>query len=830
MKKRKIVAIILVVMLMISMLGGCGKTAKETGSEGAAVDMKNVSAATGRYLEEEVSLPEEGLRLLDIKVLDDGTIGVAVSNDETGLMSLWSTGDSGQTWDKHYDVPSNVEQQEYISSAALSSDKTMVCVSYSMDLSESTLGEVNWQVDESGNRTKVSVSLPEFELSGGPATIGGGISVFGEDEEIINEDIEAVGEGNEIVMMEQGVSIQVGEEANIEDDSEVNSATGILGSEGEIQDGIWSFKASDNKDIIAMTMMNRLFHIDMVTGEVIRAYEVDEESYIAGYSVVNNDIYIETNNGVERYDIATGENKEISAALLAKLASDANNTDGMYMNQGSFVLASKSGEDGALYLADNSGIYRQSEDGTVVEQIVDASLTSLSMPTTALIKLVALADDSFIVHVEGTDGNTLYRYTYSAEAKTTPETEIKIYSLEDNREIRQAIAMYQKANPDVMVSLQVGMTGEDGITIEDALSALNTEIMAGKGPDLLVLDGMPIDSYTEKGILADISDIVDKVDNEDGILAAVKNNYAIASRFTVPYVQGSANYVDMISDVATLETASKASRAEFPDRKSINGMIQEEMMNYLYRIDVNNFITDDGELDKAALQDFLVNAKGIADDNKVEEDLMMESVNFVSLGAVLGHNAIDVAVDLMIKDATIGRGEIKDQNNLATVLALNEKENMVHKLLTDENGKTLILTNTIMGINSKGEQIEKAREFLEFFLSKEVQMSEQELGLPVNKRALTETLNKEFDEMQFGFSAQSEDGFMQEAELTVKPPQEADVRTFEDSILGEVSIGYSNWIVQEIVMEQLTGYIEEQMTLDEAVAGIDRKVSLYLSE
>jgi len=825
MKKRKIVAIILVVMLMISMLSGCGKTAKETGGEGA-VDTKSVSAATGRYLEEEVSLPEEGLRLLDIKVLDDGTIGVAVSNDETGLMSLWSTGDSGQTWDKHYDVPSNVEQQEYMSSAALSSDKTMVCVSYSMDLSESSLGEMSWQVDESGNRTKVAVSLPEFELSVGSATIGGGLSVFGEDEEIINEDIEVIGEDAEIIM-EQGVSVQVGEEANIEDGQEVIS---FLGDEGEMNDGIWSFKASDNKDIVAMTMMNRLFHIDMVTGEVIRAFEVDEENYIAGYTVVNNDIYIETNNGVERYDIATGEDKEISAALLAKLASDANNADGMYMNQGSFVLASKPGGDGALYLADNSGIYRQSEDGTVVEQIVDASLTSLSMPTTALIKLVALADDSFIVHVDGTDGNTLYRYTYSAEAKTTPETEIKIYSLEDNREIRQAIAMYQKANPDVMVSLQVGMTGEDGITIEDALSALNTEIMAGKGPDLLVLDGMPIDSYAEKGILADISDIVDKVDTEDGILAAVKNNYAIASRFTVPYVQGAANYVDMISNVATLETASKASRAEFPDRKSINGMIREEMMNYLYRIDVNNFITDNGELDKAALQDFLVNAKGIADDNKVEEDPMMESVNFVSLGAVIGHNAIDVAVDLMMKDATIGRGEIKDQNNLATVLALNEKENMIHKLLTNENGKTLILTNTIMGINSKGEQIEKAKEFLEFFLSKEVQMSEQELGLPVNKRALTETLNKEFDEMQFGFSAQSDDGFMQEAEVTVKPPQEADVKAFEDSILGEVSIGYSNWIVQEIVMEQLTGYIEEQMTLDEAVAGIDRKVSLYLSE
>ena len=33
--------------------------------------------------------------------------------------------------------------------------------------------------------------------------------------------------------------------------------------------------------------------------------------------------------------------------------------------------------------------------------------------------------------------------------------------------------------------------------------------MAGEGPDLLILDGLPADSYAEKGILEDLTDIVE---------------------------------------------------------------------------------------------------------------------------------------------------------------------------------------------------------------------------------------------------------------------------------------------------------------------------------
>ena len=46
----------------------------------------------------------------------------------------------------------------------------------------------------------------------------------------------------------------------------------------------------------------------------------------------------------------------------------------------------------------------------------------------------------------------------------------------------------------VYVRYEVGMDGEDGVTKEDAIRKLNTRILAGDGPDVIILDGLPVDS------------------------------------------------------------------------------------------------------------------------------------------------------------------------------------------------------------------------------------------------------------------------------------------------------------------------------------------------
>ena len=100
---------------------------------------------------------------------------------------------------------------------------------------------------------------------------------------------------------------------------------------------------------------------------------------------------------------------------------------------------------------------------------------------------------------------TAYRYRNS------------VYSLEENSGIRQAVVMFQKKYPDIYLTLETGMSGNDGVTRTDALKTLNTEIMAGKGPDILILDGISSETYAEQGMLEDLSGILKEAGLLDNI-------------------------------------------------------------------------------------------------------------------------------------------------------------------------------------------------------------------------------------------------------------------------------------------------------------------------
>jgi len=71
--------------------------------------------------------------------------------------------------------------------------------------------------------------------------------------------------------------------------------------------------------------------------------------------------------------------------------------------------------------------------------------------------------------------------------------------------------LFQKKYPDVYVNIETGMSGDDSVTDTDALKVLNTEIMAGTGPDVLLLDGISEDTYIEKGMLEDLKRGIKKI-------------------------------------------------------------------------------------------------------------------------------------------------------------------------------------------------------------------------------------------------------------------------------------------------------------------------------
>lgn len=133
----------------------------------------------------------------------------------------------------------------------------------------------------------------------------------------------------------------------------------------------------------------------------------------------------------------------------------------------------------------------------------------------------AAADGSlWLVVQNGSGQQTLYRYVYDP-GKTVKNT-LTIFSLEEGALIRQTIAAWNTLHPEVRVEYTVGLTSTEGTaaTREDVVRQLNTRLLAGDGPDLLILDGLSADSMIRQGLLTDLTSLADWSAVRDNVLAS----------------------------------------------------------------------------------------------------------------------------------------------------------------------------------------------------------------------------------------------------------------------------------------------------------------------
>ena len=172
-----------------------------------------------------------------------------------------------------------------------------------------------------------------------------------------------------------------------------------------------------------------------------------------------------------------------------------------------------SGGADALYLAGQAGVYRHVQGGSTMEQVIDGELNILGNPACQIMDMIATSDDEFLVVLTG---EKMTRFVYDPNVPARPNEKLAVWSLEEDEVIRQTLSKYQKDNPEIFVEYEIGLEGNT-MTREDAIKNLNTRIMAGKGPDVLVLDNLPLASYIEKGTLLDMAPLLDGMSGEEAV-------------------------------------------------------------------------------------------------------------------------------------------------------------------------------------------------------------------------------------------------------------------------------------------------------------------------
>ena len=287
----------------------------------------------------------------------------------------------------------------------------------------------------------------------------------------------------------------------------------------------------------------------------------------------------------------------------------------------------------------------------MVEQVIDGNLNRISSPDISLVSMVRDKDGNFYLAVQDSSadmGRTgkILKYAYSPDTPATPDTELTVYSLTDNTYIRQVAALFQKKYPDIYLNLEIGITDEEAVTSTDALKNLNTEIMAGNGPDVLVMDGIPSDTYVEKGMLKDISGILDKIEEEDGILDNIRESYVqedgsqyvMPVRFGIPMLQGQGEDVTAVTDLASMADTLEKYQSEYSEMHMPMSLLVGGADTFIRQFaDVNApaWLKEDGTLDEAAVTEYLEQANRIYQTGKTGTE------STVRVGEENNHDRLD---------------------------------------------------------------------------------------------------------------------------------------------------------------------------------------------
>ncbi len=468
-------------------------------------------------------------------------------------------------------------------------------------------------------------------------------------------------------------------------------------------------------------------------------------------------------------------------------------------------------EEGDLLLANPDGIHKLEKDTSVWNMVVDGSLTSLSMPSMNPTGFIT-ADNQFFVLYNTDSSSCLMQYSYDETLDAQPSEQLTIYSLKDNNTIRQAAAIFQQQNPDVKVDFTTAMTEDEyaqanEVVLGDQIRSLNTKLLAKDGYDLLILDGLPVDSYCEKGILEDMGKLIKPLlDNGElmpNILSGYSSNdkiYFVPVRFALNMLFGKAEESYKLTTLESLAEYAKVSTGDkLFGRCTADGLV-EAFAPYLNE----RVFKSDKSIDREALITALEELNAIRKSSEIDENSRNGIPNIWGL----------------TENASLYFGPQK--GFLESIFTFGIIRHVKGYYTSFENSFTPICE---IGINSESDNKKLAKEFVSLVLSEEVQKNDLYDGFPINAKALEACANA--DRSNYGMAISNGDD---PEPLTLTAQTKDQIKDIVSICKKADRRVVGNQHITTALKEGCREYFAGNQTSEEAADAIVEKLELYLAE
>ncbi|WP_289355582.1 ABC transporter substrate-binding protein [Paenibacillus sp. S-12] len=298
---------------------------------------------------------------------------------------------------------------------------------------------------------------------------------------------------------------------------------------------------------------------------------------------------------------------------------------------------------------------------------------------------------------------------------------------------------YEAKHPNITIELQSVESDDSQLeqSMEKFVKTTNTALLSGKGPDLINLDQLPSADYITKGLLTDMSKIIDKdpafkkEDYFNNVLYGIKANggiYGMPLYFFVYGLIGNQTFIEKSgvtfddtrwtwADFA--ETAKQLTKNADKEyfRYALGGITPEHMLSKFFNDQYGSYVDQVNGEAKFDTSNFIQMMKQVKSlyDNKI--------VNSTEFSLIFNPVQINSPEDYI---------RVLRQSEFGGKFAYKSK---LYLSPNPEEGKPGATFRTYMtlGINNKSSVKPEAWDFIKYMVSEEMQSQAKSTGFSINK-------------------------------------------------------------------------------------------------
>lgn len=486
-----------------------------------------------------------------------------------------------------------------------------------------------------------------------------------------------------------------------------------------------------------------------------------------------------------------------------------------------------SAEEEGVYLICRYGVYHYNLGSSMLEKVIDGSGLSMESKSGILSGFCQRGDNFYALY-----RGELVRYLPGNLETESEKRVLRVYSLWENTGFRNMIVRFQNKYPDIRIEYEVGTN--DWTYREDAIKRLNIEILSGNGPDIIFLDDLPAQSYIKKGVLSDLTDLVEEIEKETPLLSNVidpyrtaEGMYQLPTTFTVSVVHGgNEETVRQAETLAGFADTLEELHRKYPEEQ-LSWMFSPAML-YCYSAPacINSWQKEDGSLDEENLRCYLEQTDRIW---QVVYDAMTEGQktycalwdqDYLNDPEYKFFMQLDLPYEVNDSNSVLGLGDI------GTIAGAYSDYNNIYRKMNKVGGSPVIqlwegqsgpvfMPKSIVGISSTAKNKEDAAVLIEYLLSDEVQTPETALDYrsygttTVNRRVFDSSIPQDCTDQLF---------------------TEEQARKYREMLTSVSTPMCDDYTLYFTVQEAAVAYLSGEISLDEAMEQIIRKMDIYLAE